>query len=263
MSRDIRVVQARSITMSDERIREFIKSILPKPVLRLRKRLIERRWLSDYSDLPTADVFQRIYEKGAWGSADQAGQRFYSGSGSHDQAIVDTYVKAVRGYLARMSVKPNVVDLGCGDFHIGKLLRDACGDYIACDVVASLIEFNRERFRALNVDFRALDLTRDELPPGDLVFIRQVLQHLSNDKIAAVVPKLPKRYKHLILTEHVPQSKDFRANRDMPTGPAIRLTRNSGVVLTEPPFNLQPRREEVLCEVAEVGGIIRTIAYEL
>ena len=35
----------------------------------------------------------------------------------------------------------------------------------------------------LDVDFRVLDITSDEIPPGDVCFVRQVLQHLSNQSI--------------------------------------------------------------------------------
>ena len=159
--------------------------------------------------------------------------------------------------------KPRVVDLGCGDFSVGSQIRPHCGTYIACDVVEPLIERNKEKYRGLDVDFCALDITTDELPDGDVVFIRQVFQHLSNELIIKVLPIISSKYRYLLLTEHVPSSPTFIPNIDKPTGPDTRLANASAVVLTSPPFNLKVRRAEVLCEVLEAGSIIQTHLYQL
>jgi hypothetical protein len=171
----------------------------------------------------------------------------------------------VENFLKSFEKRPDIVDLGCGDFAVGLQIRGLCANYIACDVVEQLIIYNKEKFKELNVDFRVLDITSDELPVGNVVFIRQVLQHLSNKKISAVLHKLQK-YRYIILTEHLPAAVNFDANLDIPIGAGIRLSSGkvgSGVVLTREPFNFKPTRETVLCEVAEEGGIIRTILYEL
>lgn len=216
-----------------------------------------------YLGLGTAEVFERIYRHSAWGRAPQTDTPFYSGPGSHDPAIVEPYVQAIKHFLAGLDSAPDAVDLGCGDFHVGRQLREHCAAYVACDIVPALIDFNRDRFGGLEVDFRVVDITRDALPEGDVAFLRQVLQHLSNEAIAQVVPKLQSAFSHLILTEHLPRSEHFPANLGKPTGPDIRLSCGSGVVLTAAPFNLQVRSEHVLCEVPQFGGVIRTTAYEL
>jgi hypothetical protein len=107
-----------------------------------------------------------------------------------------------------------------------------------------------------------LDLTSDRLPEGDIVFVRQVLQHLSNRKIAREAKKLRSRYKYLVLTEHLPGTQDFVHNLDKRVGPDIRIAMESGVVLTSPPFNLKPRNERKLCQVPEFGGFIVTTLYQ-
>src|SRR5690606_31565392 len=88
-------------------------------------------------------------------------------------------------------------------------LRMFCSDYIACDIVPDLIEFNKKKYRTHNVDFRVVDLVTDVLPAGDIVFIRQVLQHLRNSQIKQLIPKLVQNYKILILTEHLASSNAF------------------------------------------------------
>jgi SAM-dependent methyltransferase len=216
---------------------------------------------ADYEGLSPRDAFSSIYHGGRWGHGTH--QDFYSGSGSHEPALVDQYVAAVADFLRGFADEPDVVDLGCGDFNVGQRLRPFCGRYIAADVVPTLIERNREHFADLGVTFQCLDIADDPLPPGDVVFLRQVLQHLSNPHIAKVVPKLGS-FRFAVVTEHLPAGR-FAANRDMQTGAGIRLLAHpkSGVVLTERPFSMRVRSARVLCECTQYGGVIRTTAYEM
>ena len=213
-----------------------------------------------FSGKSACDAFTMIYENAMWGRANT--EDFYSGTGSHDPAIVERYIGAVSSLLGEFAQKPDVVDLGCGDFNVGLRLRPLCGAYVACDIVPALIERNKARFPAAGVDFRCLDMIDEPLPDGDLVFIRQVLQHLSNAQIARIVPKLV-RYRYLVVTEHLPAQPGFAPNRDKPLGSGLRIGRgrDSGVVLTARPFGLRPVSERVVCESTEYGGVIRTILY--
>jgi SAM-dependent methyltransferase len=204
-------------------------------------------------------IFSEIYRVKSWGGDSQD---FFSGYGSHDKGAVDIYVDAVTNFLATIP-GARTVDLGCGDFNVGKRIRQACATYIACDVVPELIERNKRVFASYDVDFRRLDIISEPLPQGDVVILRQVLQHLNNSQIARVLSKLG-CYRHLILTEHLP-SDEFVPNLDKPTGVGIRLyaTSQSGVVLTEAPFLLEVRSSRTLCQIAETGSIVLTTHYEL
>jgi hypothetical protein len=99
-----------------------------------------------------------------------------------------------------------------------------------------------------SIDFRCVDIVKDELPKGEVVIIRQVLQHLSNADIALVLPKLA-AFKYLIITEHIPVG-NFVPNLDKPSGLGIRmhngLKKDSGVVITEPPFNFKAANVQTL-----------------
>ncbi len=211
----------------------------------------------------TQDIFSEIYQKGLWGKSGDPSQPFYSGSGSHDKSITAVYIEKVGVFLNSYPNKPNVVDLGCGDFSVGSKLRSYCNSYVACDIVPEVIEHNKYKYKNLTVDFRVLNMITDSLPAGDIVFIRQVLQHLSNEDIKYLIPKLQASYSSLILTEHLPSSNTFLPNIDKPAGPDIRLGYNRGIVLTKPPFNLKPVDEQLICEANEYGGVIRTILYKL
>jgi SAM-dependent methyltransferase len=176
----------------------------------------------------------------------------------------------VNSFLLSLDKKPDVVDLGCGDFAVGSRIRPYCGKYIAADVVEGLIAQNKEKYAKDDVEFRVLDIIDDDLPEGDVVFLRQILQHLSNSDIEKVVPKLSAKYRFAILTEHLPLSDQFVPNSDKPRGANIRINigkKGSGVILTEQPFNLKVNQNTLLCEVlSDVGarqGVIRTNLYKL
>lgn len=244
-------------------IRRTARKFFPEAFLIFVRKQRLRRFKKVSTNMSTQQVFTKIYEDGIWGTSTDPEQQYYSGSGSHITDITETYVRHVSSFLKKFAEKPNVVDLGCGDFAVGSQLRPFCDRYIACDIVPALIEHNRKRFASLNVDFRIVDLTVDELPEGDVVFIRQVLQHLSNAEIAQAMPRIAARYRYMVLTEHIPDKPDFKSNIDKPAGPDIRLERGSGLVLTHPPFSLKPLEKFKLCEVSEFDGLIQTLVYRL
>lgn len=207
-----------------------------------------------------AEVFSRVYRDKQWGR--RWGRKFFSGPGSHDSQVVEPYTHSVQKFLSEFPRLPDVVDLGCGDFHLGSQLRNRCGRYVACDVVPDLIRHNAAAFAHLKVEFVRLDIIDDPLPAGEVVFLRQVLQHLSNAQIAKVLPKL-RQYRFLVITEHLPTDAAFIPNLDHQFGSGIRVTRNSGVVLTAPPFSLKTSTERELCSVQYGLGLIKTVAYGL
>jgi hypothetical protein len=55
----------------------------------------------------------------------------------------------------------------------------------------------------------------------------------------------------------------FTLIMDHETGQHISLSKNSGIVITSPPFNLPILDEKILCEVDDFNGLIRAIAYRL
>jgi hypothetical protein len=105
-----------------------------------------------------------------------------------------------------------------------------------------------------------------EFPDADVAILRQVLQHMSNFQILKVIAKLD-RYKFLVLTEHLPAGPDFRSNIEKPAGAMVRVSWGSGVVLTEPPFNLRVRSEQVICSSDRAIGhdpaVVKTTLYGL
>jgi len=233
-----------------------VKFIVRKTLARLLPSLDPDVYKANLVGKPVGEIFATIYRKKLWGGRLSFGA--HSGNGSRNKAVVAPYISAVRKFLMSLD-RPSVVDLGCGDFHVGSQLVDCGSDFIGCDVVDFLVEQNRRRFPS--VEFRIVNAVDDNLPEGEVVLVRQVLQHLSNAQVAKILPKLS-RYKYAVITEHVPGFAGFVPNLDKETGPDDRVSFGSGIVLTEPPFSLKWKSHDVLCEVQEFGGIIRTIVFE-
>jgi SAM-dependent methyltransferase len=201
-------------------------------------------------------VFSRIYEDGLWGKGDGG---FHSGSGSVE-AHAAAYVQALSHYIAEHSIR-RVVDLGCGDFTVGRKIVALGVDYTGADVVPALVQHHSAQHGSQKVRFVHLDIVNDPLPDGDVCLIRQVLQHLSNDQIAKILPKLA-RYRHVLITEHYPgMGARVVPNRDKTHGHDTRIEDDSAVFLDQAPFNA--RVGEVLLEhetraLKRAGEVLRT-----
>ena len=241
-------------------VKRLIKRGLPGPILQL----VRYYRNGQYNNLSVEQIFTKIYENGVWGKSQDPSRPFYSGSGSDRNDEVVAYVRSVGDFLRSFQVKPSVVDLGCGDFNVGSQIRKFCDRYVACDVVPNLVAFNKVRYKDFCVEFKLLDLIDGELPSGDVAFVRQVLQHLSNEQISRFVARISSTYNFLVVTEHLPSRPTFKHNVDKFTGAGTRMGHESGIVLTSPPFNLRPKMEKVLCRVNSVDmGILVTTLYEL
>lgn len=202
----------------------------------------------------------QIYEMHLWGGNDFD---FYSGAGSHDSKIINSYLTAVIEFLKSFKTPLTVCDLGCGDFNIGKHLTKYTQKYVAIDIVEKLIERNKQLFKEDNLKFHCLDISKDELPKTDCAILRQVLQHLSNAEILNISKKLG-AYKYVILTEHLPTG-NFIPNKDIISGQGIRIKQNSGINLLETPFYFKIKDQTILDEhvLEHNKGHIVTTLYNM
>ncbi|MBI4118482.1 MAG: class I SAM-dependent methyltransferase [Parcubacteria group bacterium] len=166
-----------------------------------------------------AHLFDEIYKKHKW----------LFGSGSGSVAVLNRpYIRFVNSVLEKHSDIHTVVDIGCGDWQIGQNLELGNKDYVGCDISRFILEKTKQKFASPRRRFIHLDAVTDELPQGDLVIVRDVLQHLSNKEVARVLSKLGK-YKYAIIQNDI-RSGGTR-NRDIRTGDFRQLD------ITAPPFN--------------------------
>jgi SAM-dependent methyltransferase len=185
-----------------------------------------------YNTLSVAETFGKVYQTKAWG---ENGEPFCSGSGSRGP-VAELYCAFVIKFIRDHQVQ-SVVDLGCGDFAVGKRIVEASGvRYTGIDVVPELIEHHKSTVHDPRVSFQCADITNDPLPPADLCLVRQVLEHLSNDEIAKVLANLG-NFSRTLISEGVPvHAKSF--NRDKSHGPDVRSYYGSGVYVDQPPFSM-------------------------
>ncbi len=209
---------------------------------------------------PTKAVMEQIYDLKLWGGKTFD---FYSGEGSHNSKIIQPYLRDVITFFKSLNYNLVVCDLGCGDFNIGYQLYKYTKNYIGIDIVESLIERNKTRFEADNLEFHCFNIVNNPLPKADCVLLRQVLQHLSNAEIKNIIHKLS-AYKYIIITEHLPIG-DFTANKDVITGQGIRLKQKSGVNVLQSPFDLEPIKTINFTTVVLEGnkGCITTKLYQM
>ena len=207
------------------------------------------------------EIFQDVYQRNLWGT--DGDSKFFSGVGSRGEAM-KIYVRQMAELLQRhageLGRPLTVVDLGCGDFEIGRALLERRPDlnYVGCDIVPDLVAHNRAVHGGPNVRFQQLDMVTDPLPEGDVCLIRQVLQHLSNADIGAFLDRAG--YRWIYVTEGHPSHRTGPVNPDKPTGHDVRFNwrtgRGRGVELDQPPYNLAS--EEVFRAAAPPHEIIIT-----
>ena len=189
-------------------------------------------------------------------------EKYYSGSGSHSEYIINPYMNLLVQLIVYNNVH-KIVEIGCGDFWI---MRHILGffeknnynyTYDGIDVVDDLIEYNNNRFANERIKFYCMDATQDDqhLPNGDMVIIRQVLQHLSNENIKKILLKA-NDFKFAFITEHLFEGDGVVYNVEKPTNGGIRLSQRSGVYLEHSPYNY--KNIVHLLKVPEYGGIIRS-----
>ncbi len=234
-----------------------------KSSVRSRIRNVERR-VSRLKMSPSEarrDIFSEVYSEKLWGYDDAS--RFFSGVGSRGRAARDYVQKMsqiLSGHAAELGRPLTIVDLGCGDFYVGRALFESMpgARYIGCDIVPSLIEHNRNNYGSDRVQFQVLDIVRDTLPEGDVCLVRQVFQHLSNADISEFLNR--QQYALLYVTEGHPAERTGRFNPDKTAGSDVRFDwrtgRGRGVELDKPPFNR--RSVEAFQTIAPPNEIIVT-----
>jgi Methyltransferase domain len=251
-------------------MRKLSIEALPRPLKKLAKcvipdTLIEKRRnriLNSFSGRSNREIFSSTYRNYLWGR-NQGDFNFYSGDGSHKPEIIDEYIREVSSFIAKFASPPVVVDLGCGDFHIGSQLCKYAEHYFACDVVPEIIEANMSRNDISNVSFRVLDAASQELPKGDIVILRQVLQHLSNSDVQNVLQRIQGNFQYLVFTDHQPLDLEWIPNLDKQTGPNIRTEFGSGLDLNQAPFNLNSIDCKLISNIKVEDGYIRTFIFQL
>ncbi|MBY8874820.1 class I SAM-dependent methyltransferase [Micromonospora sp. PLK6-60] len=245
--------------MSSRGWRSGIARITPPVVREWRRSVVVARTRRRNAARSTTDVFSEIYARGTWGRADA----YDSGTGSWG-VVAQRYAEHVRKLVADLGAR-SVVDVGCGDFRVAEQFVDCVESYHGVDVVPAVIQRNSERYGSSRIHFSVADAAVDPLPTADICLIRQVLQHLSNGQIAAILDRC-RQFSAVVVTEHWPAPQVMTVpNRDKPHGPDVRLDSGSWVDIAAAPFHCSPVHETLRLSgepaLYHPGETIRTFVW--
>ena len=238
-------------------LRSILKRFAPKQVIeKLKKERVRQRWkpiTKEIGSLSVAEAFSQTYRRKLWGQKE--GEEFFSGGGSLERFAIP-YADWTLKFIAETGIR-SIVDLGCGDFRVGRRICEGSGiRYTGIDVVPDLIAYNQSKYGGDGVEFKCANIIEDDIPQGDLCLIRQVLQHLTNGQIAKVLANCSK-FPYLLITEDVYRGPGLRPNLDIQHGPCNRLFDRSGVYLDLPPYSRKLEHVlEVMCP--ETDSVLRT-----
>jgi SAM-dependent methyltransferase len=165
-----------------------------------------------------SNTFDKIYENKIWEC-----DGVLSGAGSHPRGTVD-YIN----YLYKFKER-KILDLGCGDLSIYK------GDiffknYIGVDIV----DVGKYKNLPKDIIISSIDTLQYELYDFDLILIKDVFQHLSNDAILNILNQLLKLKVDMLITNDYHFSL---TNENCEDGGYRSLN------MEMDPFQLQPRDE--------------------
>ncbi len=124
------------------------------------------------------------------------------------------YTEPLRESLPQLFRALNVtrlLDAPCGDFNWMKTLDLGDIHYTGMDIVEQIVIENKEKYSGAKIAFRTGDITRDALPPADLIMVRDCLFHLPFASIADFFENyLRAGIRYLLLTNNAnPQNVDL------------------------------------------------------
>lgn len=185
-------------------------------------------------------IFGDIYKNKVWGEKGD----FFSGTGTLSENTAE-YRKFIEEFIKEKKIK-SVVDLGCGDFQIGKKINWNKATYKGIDIVPFLIKRNNKLYSSQKIRFIKRDIIKDKLPDAELCIIKEVFQHFPNKAILKVLKKI-RKYKYVIITDCMVEGNRGDLNKE------IRMGEKRGEIdLRIPPFNkkiekiIEYKREDLL-----------------
>lgn len=170
-------------------------------------------------------VFSNLYRHNLWGNAESR-----SGHGS-SLASTEAIRSALPGLLTRFGIR-TMLDAACGDFHWMSQLDLDLDRYLGADIVPALIDDNRRAFARgapRRREFAVLDITRDPIPPMDLILCRHCMIHMPHADITTALRNFVESGSRYLMATTIPGAT---ANRDIRTGSFRELN------LELPPFSL-------------------------
>ncbi len=126
----------------------------------------------EFVDKTPEEVFNRIFKNNYWASSESV-----SGPGS-SLSQTSILIQSLKSLIKEKNIN-TMLDLPCGDFNWMKYVVSDDLYYIGGDIVEETVEGNNEKYYKPNCKFMKLNLMEDDLPPCELLLVRDCLVHFS------------------------------------------------------------------------------------
>lgn len=171
--------------------------------------------------------FAQVHDENLWGSEESR-----SGPGSVlTSPSVRCAENAIRKAVDEEGVR-SVSDIPCGDFNWMPHLLAKMGDlkYTGFDIVFSALHKNKARYP--QYEFRQLDIVTTVPPRADLIFCKDLLNHLDDADIKSALSNMKKSGSRLLLASN---------NEGFTNTPLPKVASGSRYLdITAPPFSFNP-----------------------
>lgn len=147
------------------------------------------------------EYFSKIYAGGGWGPIE-------SGGGSSPESTLE-YREFLSNFIEENKIK-TVYDFGCGDWSFSKLIDWSNVKYTGIEIVESVVN-NLKQYEDVNIRFVFLsDVERFYKCKGDLLIIKDVLQHWTNEEITTFLDNIEDQFKFILIMNSSTQSEDWQ-----------------------------------------------------
>ena len=160
-------------------------------------------------DEARSEPFRKHYEDpdSQWGNT--------SGPGS-DSFHTAEYRSFLGKFICLNSIR-SVVDVGCGDWQSSRFIDFGGARYTGFDVVESVIARNNKLYGNDLVGFHLMPSDMMSVQAGDLLIMKDVLQHLSDQVILRMQQTLFPKFRNILLVNSY-RKLDTPQNIDIDTG---------------------------------------------
>ena len=161
--------------------------------------------MKDFEDIYSK--FGKVYADRIWGKG--------SGYGS-SRSATRKYRTFLTNFIVENDVK-SIVELGCGDFEVMKLIVKKGIQYSGYDVVSDVIYKNRSKFESSNIQFQLVS-DYSALDSGSLLICKDVLQHLPIQECKKIISEVFPQYQHVLVTNCIGHRNSQSINENIQTG---------------------------------------------
>lgn len=224
---------------------------------RIRRRIRNELRKGSVLDKPAVDVFGAIYRDNIWGNPE-------SRSGWGSTLTGSNGTERIREELAQLMSEfriASIVDVPCGDFNWFRTVDLGRAHYLGVDIVPEIIERNKMKYGSAHIQFEQGDLSAWIPPAADLIIVRDLLIHLTNEQARQCLRNVTRsKAKYLLVSNY----DDVRRNGNTFTG-GLRLYNLQRAPFTEFDFSAailrrivdgdgSRGRQMLLCDISKLAG---------